>query len=47
MGLFTFSDGQHQRKSNVAIAFAIVIAECERSLNDQSMLGGQQMMHIE
>ena len=27
MGLFTFSDGEHERKSNIAIAV------CERSLN--------------
>ena len=39
MGLFTFSNGEHQRKSNVAIAIAIAIAVCERSLSICSSLG--------
>ena len=31
MGLFTFSDGEHQKKGNVAIANAVT--QCEQALN--------------
>ena len=37
MGLFTFNDGEHQRKSNVAIAIVIAIAVCERSLTQSEV----------
>ena len=33
MGLFTFSDSENQRKSNVTIVTAIAIAVFERFLN--------------
>ena len=34
MGQFTFSDGEHQRKGNVAIAIASAVAQCAQALNE-------------
>ena len=43
MGLFTFSNGKHQRKSDVAIAVAIAV--CEQSLSIDYVKAVPSVLH--